>query len=45
MRHFTNVQDIGPLDRAIADALEIKHDRFAFSDLGRNKTLMMIFFN
>ncbi len=45
MKHFTNVHDIGPLDAAIKEALELKADRFAFSDLGRNKTLMMIFFN
>lgn len=45
MRHFTNVHDIGPLDQAIKEALQIKSDRYAFSDLGRNKTLLMIFFN
>lgn len=45
MRHFTNVNDIGALDQAIKEALEIKKDRYAFSDLGRNKTLLMIFFN
>ena len=45
MRNFTNVTDIGPLDLAVKEALQIKADRFAFSDLGRNKTLMMIFFN
>ena len=45
MRHFTNVQDIGSLDRALADAFEIKKDRFQFSQLGKNKTLLMIFFN
>lgn len=45
MKKFTSVADIGPLDRAVAEALEIKRDRFAFSDLGRNKTLLLIFFN
>lgn len=45
MRKFTDVTDIGPLDQAVKEALEIKRDRFAFSELGRNKTLMMIFFN
>ena len=45
MRHFTNVADIGDLKAAVDDALLIKKDRFAFSDLGRNKTLLMIFFN
>lgn len=45
MRKFTDVTDIGPLDQAVKEALEIKRDRFAFGELGRNKTLMMIFFN
>lgn len=45
MKKFTCVADIGPLDKALAEAREIKRDRFAFTDLGRNKTLLMIFFN
>ena len=45
MRHFTKVQDIGDMKQAVIDALEIKKDRFRYSELGRNKTLMMIFFN
>ena len=45
MRSFINVEDIGPLDKALAEAFEIKNDRFKYQHLGRNKTLMMIFFN
>ena len=45
MDKFTNVTDIGPLDAAVREALEVKADRFAWQHLGRNKTLMMIFFN
>ena len=45
MKKFTNVYDIGPLDKALADARMIKKERFAFSSLGKNKTLLMIFFN
>ena len=45
MKKFTTVGDIGPLDKALAEAALIKKDRFAFTDLGKNKTLMMIFFN
>lgn len=45
MKHFTNVADIGPLDKAVAEALEIKRDRFAYTSLGKNKTLLMLFFN
>ena len=45
MNKFTCVDDIGPLDMAIREAMEIKKDRFAFTELGKNKTLLMIFFN
>ena len=45
MKKFTCVDDIGPLDLALEEALQIKKDRFAYTDLGRNKALLMIFFN
>ena len=45
MKKFTNVADIGDLNAAVAEALEIKKDRFAYTELGKNKTLLMIFFN
>lgn len=45
MRTFFHPADIGPIDKALAEALEIKRNRFAHQDLGRNKTLLMVFFN
>ncbi len=45
MKKFTCVEDIGSLDKALAEAALIKKDKFAFTGLGRNKTLLMIFFN
>lgn len=45
MYHFTNVKDIGDLKQAVAEAMEIKADRFKYDTLGRNKTLIMLFFN
>lgn len=45
MYHFTNVKDIGDLREAVAEAFEIKADRFKYDTLGRNKTLLMLFFN
>ena len=45
MNKFLNVSDIGNLNAAIQEALEIKKDRFKFVELGRNKTLLMVFFN
>ena len=44
MKNFTCVQDIGNLNVALQEAFEIKNDRFKYVELGRNKTLMMIFF-
>lgn len=45
MRHFTSVKDLGDLKQAVAEALEIKKDRYAFTHLGKNKTMLLIFFN
>ena len=45
MKQFITVDDIGPLDYAVEEARLIKANRFAFQHLGRNKTLLMIFFN
>ena len=45
MKKFTCVADIGDLKSAVAEALEIKRDRFRYTELGRNKTLLMLFFN
>ena len=45
MKSFINVEDIGDLRQALAEAQEIKQDRYKYQHLGKNKTLMMIFFN
>lgn len=45
MKKFTCADDIGDIRKAIDEAMIVKRDRYAFSDLGRNKTLLMIFFN
>ena len=45
MKKFTSVADIGDLKIALAEAALVKNDRFAFQELGKNKTLLMIFFN
>ncbi|MDE5924186.1 MAG: acetylornithine carbamoyltransferase, partial [Muribaculaceae bacterium] len=45
MKKFTTVADIGNLGAALEEARIVKADRFAFSELGRNRTLLMIFFN
>lgn len=45
MKTFFNVEDLGDLSQALAEAQEVKRDRFTFQELGKNKTLLMIFFN
>ena len=45
MQTFFNVKDLGDLNKALAEAQEIKRDRYQFQQLGKNKTLLMIFFN
>lgn len=45
MQSFLNVKDLGNVDVALAEAMEIKAERFRHVELGRNKTLLMIFFN
>lgn len=45
MKTFFNVEDLGNLNDALAEAKKIKNNRFGYQELGKNKTLLMIFFN
>lgn len=45
MRTYTNVKDLGDLNIAIKEALEVKKNRYNYKKLGENKTLLMVFFN
>ena len=45
MRYFTNVHDLGDLKTALAEAFEIKKDRYKYENLGKHKTCLLIFFN
>ncbi len=45
MRTFLNAQDLGGLRQALAEAAEIKKDRYKYVDLGRNMTALLVFFN
>ena len=45
MRKFTCVDDIGNIEAAVKEALDVKKNRFAYKRLGENRTLLMIFFN
>ena len=45
MRYFTSANQLGSIDEALAAAKYIKDNPFADQELGRNKTLLMVFFN
>ncbi|MBQ0120924.1 MAG: N-acetylornithine carbamoyltransferase [Bacteroidales bacterium] len=45
MKQFLSPADLGDLRKAFQEAIEIKNDRYGHVELGRNKTLLMIFFN
>ena len=45
MRHFTSITQLGDLSKALEAAKYVKENPFADQELGRNKTLLMIFFN
>ncbi|MCW3804355.1 N-acetylornithine carbamoyltransferase [Plebeiibacterium marinum] len=45
MKRFLKVSDIGDLKQALKDAFEVKNNPYAFTDLGKNKTIILVFFN
>ena len=45
MRTYTNVFDLGDLKTALAEAFEIKKDRYKYEALGKHRTCLLIFFN
>ncbi len=45
MKTFIHADDLGDLRKALSGASDIKANRYKYQELGKNKTLMMIFFN
>lgn len=45
MNHFTSIKQLGNITEALEAAKFVKENPFADQDLGRNKTLLMVFFN
>ena len=45
MKTYTHVFDLGDLKQALAEAFEIKRERYKYEALGRHKTCLLIFFN
>nr|WP_321450283.1 N-acetylornithine carbamoyltransferase [uncultured Carboxylicivirga sp.] len=45
MKRYLTVGDIGDLSQALKEAAEVKKNPYAWDALGKNKTIVMIFFN
>ena len=45
MKHFTSIKQLGDLKEALAEAAYVKANPFADQALGRNKTVLLVFFN
>jgi N-succinyl-L-ornithine transcarbamylase len=45
MKKYTSINDIANLSEIIQQAIALKNNPFQFFELGKNKTLLMLFFN
>jgi N-succinyl-L-ornithine transcarbamylase len=45
MKHFTSVHDVKNVEQLVQEALLLKKNPYAFSQLGKNKTIGLIFMN
>jgi N-succinyl-L-ornithine transcarbamylase len=45
MKKFTSINDVQDLEMILTEAIQLKANPFSFQDLGRNKTLGLIFMN
>lgn len=45
MKSFLHASDIGDLSRALEEAKQVKANPFGWKELGRDKTIILIFFN
>ena len=45
MKNYTSVKDIPSIQKALETAFEVKKNPFGFQYLGKNKTMVMVFFN
>jgi len=45
MKQFTSVHDVNDINALVAEALKLKQDPYAFQQLGKNKTIGLVFLN
>ena len=44
MKKYTTINDIGNIPKIIQEAILLKQNPFKFENLGKHKTLVMLFF-
>lgn len=45
MKNYTSFKDIPSIEKALETAFEVKNNPFGFQHLGKNKTMVLVFFN
>ena len=45
MKHFTSVYDLPSIESGLREAFKVKKHPYDFQDLGKNKTMILLFFN
>lgn len=45
MKHYLSIRDLGNLEQAVQEAINLKKNPFAFEELGKRKTICLLFFN
>ena len=45
MKHYLSISDLGHIQEAVKEAIELKADPFKFDQLGKRKTICLLFFN
>lgn len=45
MRHYTHINDLDNLQETVKEALELKQSELQFENLGKGKTICLLFFN
>jgi len=45
MKHYLHINDAGNLQKTIVEAIDLKKNELKFKDLGKGKTVCLLFFN
>ena len=45
MRHYTHINDLDNLQKTVQEAISLKENEFQFENIGKGKTICLLFFN